>query len=657
MNKKALYIILALLLVIAAVLRLIHPSQIPYTYDELSALNRTHFDSFSELVNKGIIIDAHPAGVQTFLYYWTKLFGYNELVVKLPFIICGILAVYFLFKIGERWFNGTVGLVCAAFLATLQYSILYSQIARPYSSGLFFALAMVYYWDKIIFNPSEKYYKNAALYILFSALCAYNHHFSLLFAAIVGITGLFFMQKKYLLKYIIAGICIFVLYIPHLRIFFYQLHIGGVGGPNGWLGAPKVSFIPDYLKYVFHFSRSVFILVGALIIAGIVLSIKNGFTKPEFFAISLAWFIMPLLIGFWYSVKVNPVLQPSMLLFSFPFLLLSLFCWLPELSLKYTAPVLLLICVINIFTLIHSRKHYTLFYEAPYEQSIRLHDSLIQAMGKNNITTLIQSDDTDKSATEYYVHKDQADTSFFWTDRMGCFITHPSNYTKLSRFMQGLNKPYFAYGCTAQFDPIILPVLLTYYPYVVKKWDFFGGSFYLLSKKEDANTVPIYSFESKNNFEGFVKNWQEAGGEFLCDTVYYSPNHSYKMDSLHEWAPSFSYKLNDMSWGKNDIIEISLEIYPLETMTDVSIVSSIDDNGKTEDWRETRVTNFIPDTLKRHWVKVYHAIKLQDINLAKGNPTVKVYIWNKGRKKFYMDDFTVKTIKGNPVIYGLMQKI
>ena len=130
-ETRSTYIVLTLLLLLAAVLRLIHPFQIPFTTDELGALNRTEFNSFSELISKGVIIDAHPAGVQVFLYYWTKFFGYSEIAVKLPFIICGILSVLYVFRLGQAWFNSTTGLVCAAFVATVQYTIMYSQIARP----------------------------------------------------------------------------------------------------------------------------------------------------------------------------------------------------------------------------------------------------------------------------------------------------------------------------------------------------------------------------------------------------------------------------------------------------------------------------------------------------------------------------------------------
>ena len=218
------YILLGIL-VLGAVLRFWNFSEIPFTHDEFSALGRLHFDSFGELIAKGVKIDGHPAGVHVFMYYWIQLFGESEIAVKFPFITMGIASIYLIYSIGKLWFNYSVGLISAAFMATMEFSVMYSQIARPYISGLFLCLLMVVYWSKLIKTPQTNFWKNYTGFVLAAALCAYNHHFSLLFAAIVGVSGVFLVQKKYLLKYALSGLAIFVLYLPHLSIFLYQLNI------------------------------------------------------------------------------------------------------------------------------------------------------------------------------------------------------------------------------------------------------------------------------------------------------------------------------------------------------------------------------------------------------------------------------------------------
>src|SRR5690554_1470642 len=251
MKQRSNQWILIIILVISVVLRMFNFSDIPFTHDEFSALDRLDYDSFSALINEGVKIDGHPAGVQVFLYYWTKLFGFSEQALKFPFIVFGILSVYLTYLIGKRWFNETVGLLSAATVSCLQFTVMFSQIARPYISGLLFSLLMVYYLTRLIQQPEKKFWRNGFLFVIASTLCAYNHHFSLLFAAIVGISGAFFIKKQFLWRYVLLGLGIFILYIPHLSIFFYQLNLGGI---EAWLAKPEPDFVLHFISYIFNHS-------------------------------------------------------------------------------------------------------------------------------------------------------------------------------------------------------------------------------------------------------------------------------------------------------------------------------------------------------------------------------------------------------------------
>lgn len=134
---------------------------------------------------------------------------------------------------------------------------------------MFFSLIMIYYWTLIIKTSEKNFFKNICLFVLASTICAYNHHFSLLFAVIVGLSGLFMIKKKYVVKYIISGLVIFMLYIPHLSIFFYQLNIGGIGGLDGWLGKPTNDFIIQYIWYILNFSTFSILMTLSIIAFGI----------------------------------------------------------------------------------------------------------------------------------------------------------------------------------------------------------------------------------------------------------------------------------------------------------------------------------------------------------------------------------------------------
>jgi len=643
-EDKGTYLILTLLLVLASILRLYHPFEIPFSNDELGALGRTRFSTFSELISKAVLVDAHPAGVQVFLYYWTKLFGYSEIIVKLPFIVCGILSVYYVFLLGREWFNSTTGLVSAAYVATIQYTIMYSQFARPYSSGLFLSLVMVWYWNKVIFKPEERYYKNLFLYILFSALCAYNHHFSLLFAAIVGFTGVLFVKKKFLLKYVLAGISIFILYIPHLHIFFYQLKIGGIGN---WLSKPGNDYIIQYIQYILQYSILAYILAGIIFLFGLVNLVRKRNMPAPYYFISLAWFLLPFLIGFFYSRYRDAVMEYSGLIFTFPFLLYSAFGWLPNLNIKPRLVFVLAICSVNVFALVKDRKYYNIFYQSYNERQTIINDSICKKVGANNLIALVQSNPS--FILTFYSRKYHTDIPYTW-------MPDSSNKGVLIKYLEDHTPPYLTYDDAAASDLLYLPVILNYYPYIVLQNHCQGGTNYIFTSNPSLGKSP-YVFQSVDDFEGPCQYWDEPDKSFLSDTISFSGKHSYKMDSLHEWASTFTCNLDKMTTSKSNLILITISLYPLENMRDVLIVASLESHGKEISWSATPVSEFIQDSTQHKWVNAYHAINLKDIHLNYPDVKVHVYIWNKGKKNFYMDDFGVRTMEGNPFIYWLTNKI
>ncbi|MFZ4463318.1 MAG: glycosyltransferase family 39 protein, partial [Bacteroidales bacterium] len=113
-----LWLPLLLVMLVAGWLRFYHLGSLPFMHDEFSALFRTEYDSFSDLIRLGVAEnDTHPAGVQVFLFYWVKIFGFNEFWVKFPFALAGLVSVGLLYLIGEKWFNETVALTTSAVMA------------------------------------------------------------------------------------------------------------------------------------------------------------------------------------------------------------------------------------------------------------------------------------------------------------------------------------------------------------------------------------------------------------------------------------------------------------------------------------------------------------------------------------------------------------
>lgn len=631
------YIILCLILLFSIVLRFIKPFDIPFTHDEHSALFRLHFATFKDLIDFGVKPDGHPAGIQILLYYWTKLFGYSEIVVKLPFLIFGVLSVLLIYKIGKLWYNSTVGLVSASFLSTLEYFVSYSQIARPYISGLFFALLMVFFWTKIVKQPHKHLLINAIGYIIGSVLCAYNHYFSLLFAIIVGLTGLLLIEKTYIKRYILFGLFIFIAFLPHLSITIGHLIMGGI---EGWLGKPHYDFLFEYIKFAFNNSIIIAILVFSIIVIGIYKREQSS-TYFKHSVIAFSWFILPFLIGFFYSIYVNAVLQYSMLIFSFPFFILLIFGHLPELSFKYKWILITLILGITSLSLVFERKHYSYFYSLSYEKILVHHDSL-----KNVGCSYVSIIDSDKKISKYYTNKLSLDTSFILVDSF-------ASLADFKLFIQKQDKPNLYFGFISWSNPLLVPIIQEYYSYIQWQRDYFTGTAYLFSKQKTENAQkPIYS--SILTFEREAENWSVERKHKIVDTLGYNSHSSYLFDSTSEYGPSFTIPLKEVINNHNNFIDISLYTLMEQIPDDVLLCSSLESRGKNIDWRSTPFETFVTkENYKKGWVKVIHTIKLSDIYLKYPDIILKFGVWNRKKQKFYIDNFEIRVRKGNTVVYGL----
>lgn len=634
-------LLLLFIVVVAIGLRFYNFFEIPFTHDEFSAIFRTQFHSFSELIEKGVRVDGHPAGIQVFLYYWIKIFGISEWVVKLPFILFGIFSVVLIFLIAKIWFNETVGLISAAFISTIQFTVIQSQIARPYSSGLFFTLLMVYFWSLLMKSPQKGFVKNSILFILSSALCAYNHHFSLLFAAIVWLSGLLIVNKQFLVKYLFSGIGIFILYIPHLQIFFHQLSLGGVGG---WLAKPHNDYIINYISYIFNFSTFIFLLVAAIVLWGFYrlrlkeLSFKN-------YLLFSVWFFLPFLIGFFYSKYVNAVLQYSVLIFSTPYLLFILFGHLKEQKVFVNYIIVFSILAINIYSLIAERQHYTLFYRSPYLEILNEHKAV-----RFNTDSVFSVIDSHRKITGNLISRYDIDTNFTWFDTF-------SNEKEFASFLNEQSKSYkyFYFGCLSHNEPVNFQIAQKYFPNLLWQKNYQAGCSFLFSKepKQETGIIDVLTFDSPAS-----SSWKNINENMISDSVSFSGNNSYLIDNSVEWGPTYSGVLNNIIDNNYNMIDISVNVLAEGEVNDFLLSTSIESHGQNIHWRSSSYKTF--QSVKSDgskWVTIFSTIKLSDMYLNYKDLEIKIFIWNNNKQRFYIDDFKIKLRDGNPVVYGLIGKI
>ena len=643
-------ILLICILIIAFILRAYRLSSIPFMHDEFSALLRTQYNSFNELIEKGVMIDGHPPLIQVFLFYWVKIFGFSEAWLKLPFIVSGVVAVYLAYKIATDWFGKTPAVAIASLLAYLQYPIFYSQIIRPYSSGLFFILLFVYFWNKVIFYSDKKRYFNLIGFVISGSLCTYNHHFTLLQVAIIGITGIFYVKRKDLFFYLGAGVAIFLLYLPNISIFKAQLEMKGIGG---WLGKPENDFILEYLYYIVNYSLITAVSVFLIFVAGFFIKPFFIIQRKSLIWVSLAWFVIPFLTGFFYSKYINAVLQYSVLIFAFPFLLFGIFGWMKSNNFKFRIITAIILAFVCISTLIFERKHYKIFYNSPYEQIVKEavfeSDSLIS----NNCLVVFSMAIHDTANTSSKIFNYYADKykkinviNIYDADK-------PEDFKPLQKMLTNYKGNYIYYGYLAGASCEAYPLIQHYFPYICKTMNYYGGNAVIFSKKTTSSGND-YIYNSENSFEGKVSNWSDYNVAFLIDSIASNGKFSYGFDSISEWGPCFSDTLLQIANKSVNYIDISVDVMPLGNFTNAQLVSSIEQDKLNLLWSSSQFKNFL--MISGKWNTVVHSIKLPDINLKNTNPLLNVYIWNCEKQNFLIDNFKVRVRKGNPILYWIVNK-
>lgn len=378
--------LLIALVLLGAVLRFWDLPNLPYTHDELSALNRLH-PTLSQTITDGVIAnDTHPPGVQVFEWCWARAFSQQEADMKLPFIVMSLAAIVLLYRFAMAWTGPGAALMLAALMATLQYSVFYGQLARPYAAGLFTTALLADQLTRWLAFANRNALIGSALAMVASG---YVHHFSLLLAILMAVTVLLLApagkRKEWLMACGAAGL----LYLPNLPIFFTQLNQGGL---SGWLQAPGGDWLPHYAAYIAHWSP---FLGGALIIAviiSVVLSLRSGTLPAPTKCMLILWGALPLAIGYAYSLWRAPVLQYSVVLFSFPYLALFFLQGLRQLPKHAVIAGTILLACVSVHSLVHARKHYSVTYHSKYEAMLQEAIDATKQLGRDRVLVLFETE-------------------------------------------------------------------------------------------------------------------------------------------------------------------------------------------------------------------------------------------------------------------------
>lgn len=634
-------VLLGIILLAGATLRFFNYQLLPYSYDEFSALFRTQFDNFGDLIRFGVIeTDTHPAGIQVFLYYWVRLFGEGEEAVKLPFTLAGLGAVYLTYRIASAWFNTSVGLISASFLSFLQYPVTYSQFARPYVSGLLFVLLLVWSFQNAFVKREGKWKYHAVIYVLAGAACAYNHHFSLFFLGVAGVTGLFLVPRKRLGILMACNILIFLLYIPHLEIFFTQL---GKGGVESWLRKPEPGFFIDYLSYLLHFSRVMYIAVILMVLGSLYYARRTTKEGNGYRLLMVLWIAVTWITAYYYSVYRSSVLQFSVLIFTFPFLVILAFSFVGKLKDAQKAILVVSIGVLSIYTLVVNRQHYRVQYRSVLEQTFANTAAARSVHGQENVAC---ATNISPKVQEYYHGKYGVDPE--------TVITFDST-TSFLEFRETLMRSpaqYLAIGWVNISRLEFFAVAREVFPVMLKKESYYTGDFYLLSRsgmQPDTARIDDTRYNLRLDSLDIYLNSVTSGYPLIFE------HNRLLQPGWMSFTNLYGDRLGNCVEGPDRYLFLTMEIENPQPEFESKMICEIIRDQEVVYWTARPFYQFTLSDWGRY--RIHLALKLADLDFDLSRDYIKVYLENTDEAYYYINYFNIKVSEGNPMLYSLFQKI
>lgn len=589
-------------------MRLFNLSSMSLSNDELSALTRTRFDSLSDLITKGVYIDFHPAGVQLFLYYWVKVFGEDVFLLRLPFALMGIGSVYLIYRLGKQWYGETPALASAAVFAFLPFTILYSQFARMYSPGIFFSLVAVYGWSNYLFYSGKRKY---ALYWLIGTIaCIHIHYFAFAFVGLLGITGLFFLRKNNWKQYLLLGAIAVLTFLAEWRIFMEQMKTGDIGG---WLGAPDSDFLLTFFWNAMNRSGVMMLVVLILLIIGI---FRPSDEHSKWRRMSLFWFIASFLIAYIYSVTGHPIIQYSTLLFSYPFLLLFIFSFLPR-AVTFSPYRIFFLLLFSFFLI--SSSVTSGYYAVPRFGVFKelAHDVTLLRNRYGASTPFV----INVIHPDYYRYYD----SDSLIDKDNIYkVESPEQLAQLQRLVDRSGTDHFGFAWSNSIHPDeVVDIIGKKYPFITYSHAMFNSSVCLFGRSE-GEKLPIL-MDSVFDFNSL--SWKSG----LSDSLFQFQSYTFS----DEYGPGWELPVQKVPGSGYRVLTLSSAFKPSSGMQKVYLVLSVERKKENYIYRNVSFDKYIlpEDTLSRSWI----SIVLPEFYFQRD--LIKAYIWNPERKSIQITDF------------------
>ncbi|HJX59366.1 MAG TPA: glycosyltransferase family 39 protein [Patescibacteria group bacterium] len=275
-----------------------------------------------------------------------RFFGSSEIAIRALSFAFFILAIFFVYKIGENLWSRKTGAIAAILTFFNPFFFTYAFEGRMYS---LLALTVT---SSFYFFLSRRW----KLYVLTTAAALYTHHFAVFAILPQGLWFLkeyFFCKKKVAIQILKSFIAIAILYLPWVMPLLNQAKMVGTGF---WLGTPTLT---DFRSLVYKYlaegiphklaQPALYLVLAAFVI-------KRWGKDVEKNLFLVFWFLVPIIAVWVISQKYQAIFFDRYMLYTIPAAMLLIASGLRKISLPILAGVIALFIIIDSFYFTHPTK-------------------------------------------------------------------------------------------------------------------------------------------------------------------------------------------------------------------------------------------------------------------------------------------------------------
>ncbi|MFZ4465279.1 MAG: hypothetical protein ACOYN5_15645, partial [Bacteroidales bacterium] len=526
---------------------------------------------------------------------------------------------------GEKWFNETVALTTSAVMASTQYYVFYSQLARPYAAGLFCVLWLVWQWTLLMKNENSGKWT----WILFTVslvLTALMQAFSLFAAGLIYLSGFLFLPKERMKPYLISGLAAVLLYSPHIPVFWQQIVRGDLGG---WLGAPTADFLPEFLAYSLNYSMPMIGITMAIIVLSLLTADWKDLKNQRFRIVAFGWFAISFITAYVYSVLRSPLLQFSTLYFTFPFIVLLAFSFFRKLSSVQNLFLVIIVLLTGTMSLIFTRSHFDLMYHQGYDQSAR--------------NAKIDRDSKVRSIAVFFSATPRMHA--FYLDREGVknyvlFSKHDKTKT-FRELVSQVDADRFILSLADGGDTDWATVVQNRFPYLLKHQVWFNTEYFVFSKNVSDSLKLI---QLSGNQLNLITEVSSMSNSDFSEKRIYGPIWQGKWDSI-------------CKQDQSQIISIAASGIALDTMIKARLVVEIKEKGIPEPIHWQAGTLEQDTILPGEHFLLTSVLRTNLVDERSKNAQFRTYLWNPAKENFRVSSWQLDIRPQSKRYYGIFEPL